>query len=515
MRPSVRRPTLPLALALVLAGAAACRSTPAEEPSEKSAAPKTAEQKAAESRARANKARVHISLGDLRVADPHPGAPPREAVSGPGTELAGDALTAACGAGAIPLPRDKHYAAPGLVACWVGHADGNLRQLAFAPDGDLFGAAASGVIYRFRDADRDGAFAAGAPETIVWADSGGNGNSVHIDATGGYLYASTPDGVRRWRWAPDIDRGGPGEAVIVEQPSGGGHGKHTNHLFEGFLYVQLGSAGNAANPMSPEYDTERSLVKRFDMTKLDPVNPYHWAQGEVFTVGLRNTVGFWRAAPRDACTAWSTASTTSPGVARTCNDNPGEQLVLLEKGKRYGYPFCTTAQRLVGDDGSLVPTGTQVKAEIFPSPHDDAWCAANSERPVTFFQAHSAPLDITFFDGPEGKLPARWKGGAFVSFHGSWDRNPYTGYKVVWVPFDAEGRAPMPVSTATETRFPYEVVLGGGTWKEHADGPWSWEVGKVGENPVRPVGVAVSPLDGSLYVASDAGNMVYRVVKAE
>ena len=503
---------LALAAALTLA-APACRST-APEASATPAAPKTPEQRAAESRARANAARVRISLNEARTPDPNPGAPPREAVSGQGTELAPEALAAACGPKAIPLPRDKHYAAPGLAACWVGRADGNLRQLAFAPNGDLFGAAASGVIYRFRDADHDGAFAPGAPETIVWAASGGNGNSVHIDAAAGFLYASTPDGVRRWKWGPGIDRGGPGEAVIVKQPSGGGHGKHTNHLYDGFLYVQLGSAGNAANPMSPEYDTERSLVKRFDMTKFDPANPYHWAQGEVFAVGLRNTVGFTRSAAGRMYGVVNGLDNLTWRGRDVHNDNPGEQLVLLEKGKRYGYPFCTTAQRLVGDDGAVVPAGTQVEAEIFPSPHDDAWCAANSEQPVTFFQAHSAPLDLTFFEGPDGKLPARWKGGAFVAFHGSWDRNPYTGYKVVWLPFDADGRVPMPVSTATETRFPYEVVLGGGTWKEHADGPWGWNVDEVGETTVRPVGVAVSPLDGSLYVSSDAGNMLYRVVKA-
>ncbi len=159
----------------------------------------------------------------------------------------------------------------------------------------------------------------------------------------------------------------------------------------------------------------------------------------------------------------------------------------------------------------MVLAGTQVKSEIFPSPHDDAWCAMNSDKPTTFIQAHSAPLSIEFFDGPVGRLPARWKGGAFVALHGSWDRQPPTGYKVVWVPFAPDGTAPMPVSDADGTQFPYEVVLGGGRTGHHVDGPWGWGVGDQAEPVVRPVGVAVSPIDGSLYVSSDAGSMLYRV----
>ena len=94
--------------------------------------------------------------------------------------------------------------------------------------------------------------------------------------------------------------------------------------------------------------------------------------------------------------------------------------------------------------------------------------------PMSFVEAHSAPLDVVVFDGPDGALPARWKGGAFISMHGSWDRVPSTGHKVVWLPLDANGRAPMPRSTASETEFPYEVVFGGGDATHPKDGQWGW-----------------------------------------
>lgn len=483
--------------AVVVLGALACRgdskpSGPASAP-----APKT-------------KGRVHISLDDVHPPDPDPGGTPREAAAGPAREIADADVRRACGK-ALPLPRDTHYVAPGLVACFVGRAEGGLRQLAFAPNGDLFGATVAGAIYRFRDVDGDGAFASGAPETVPWASSGGNGNSVHVDVERGYVYASSPDGVVRFRWSPDADEAGALERVVVEQPSDGGHGRHTNHVYGDFLYVQLGSAGNAVNPMSPAYDTARSLVKRFDLTRFDPAHPFRWADGEVFAVGLRNTVGFTRDSAGRMYGVVNGLDDVTWRGRDVHGENPGEAIVRLEKGKRFGYPFCFTAQRLVGDDGVVVPAGTSVKNGIFASPHDDAWCAANADPPATFVQAHSAPLDITFFDGPEGRLPSRWRGGAFVTMHGSWDRRPSTGYKVVWVPFAPDGTAPMPRSTATETHFPYEVVLGGGSWRGHVDGVWGWQVGIEGEGVVRPVGVAVSPRDGSLFVSSDAGSTVFRI----
>jgi glucose/arabinose dehydrogenase len=195
-------------------------------------------------------------------------------------------------------------------------------------------------------------------------------------------------------------------------------------------------------------------------------------------------------------------------------DNPGEQLVELTAGGVYGYPFCLTAQRVFsqGATGDLFSAGTQVANEFF-SVHDNAWCAAHSTMPTTFFQAHSAPLDIVFFDEqPSGSLPEGKRGGAFVAFHGSWERETgQTGHKVVWVPFRSGGTSIMPSSTATTTTFPYEVVFGGGTSAGPVDGPWTLDENGIVEHPVRPAGVAISPVDGALYVTSDLGGNVYRL----
>jgi glucose/arabinose dehydrogenase len=197
----------------------------------------------------------------------------------------------------------------------------------------------------------------------------------------------------------------------------------------------------------------------------------------------------------------------SYGGQNVHNDNPGEQIVEIGMGKSYGYPYCFTAQRIV-KGGAVVPPGTQLQ---FGTVHDDAWCAANSLPPSTFIQAHSAPLDLTFFDDqPRGALPDKYRGGAFVALHGSWDRSPATGYKVIWVPFDASGKSPMPTSTATDTTFPYEVILGGGDATGAKDGAWSWSTADYADQP-RFAGVAISPVDGALYVTSDSGGYIYRL----
>lgn len=411
------------------------------------------------------------------------------------------------------LPGDQHYVADGLCARVVAANQGELRQITFAPNGDLFGVTIGGSIRRYRDANANGVFEGN--EIVEWASTGDdNGNNCEIDAQGGYLYAGTKAGVRRWKYSPDLDHAGSGEDVMVGQPGGGNHPYHPVHVYDGFMYVDSGSKDNAKVPSPPEYDTERSVVKRFELAKFASGKPFEWKDGEVFVRGVRNVTGFTRDPSGRIVGVLSGIDDLRYRGEDVHADNPGEEIVSLEFGKSYGYPFCFAAARVV-TDGKLVPPGTRLRASwssqnpltaVTDSPKDDAWCG-KVPPPLTFIQAHSSPLGITFFDGPEGALPKRYRGGAFVALHGSWDRTPSTGYKVIWVPFDAQGNAPMPVSTKETTTYPYEVVFGGGSAGNARDGEWSWSADGLGESPVRPVGVAISPVDGALYVSSDNGKV--------
>ncbi|MEO6576759.1 MAG: hypothetical protein ABIP89_23130 [Polyangiaceae bacterium] len=411
-----------------------------------------------------------------------------------------------------PLPTDQHYVPAGLCARLVATNVLSQRQLTFAPNGDLFAVSRNGTIRLLRDTNGDGTFQ--PTEVITWATAPGtNGSNCHIDAAGGFLYAGSGDGVVRFPYSPTSMSGGAPQDVVTGQPNGG-HTLHTVHVYDGYLYVHSGSAANASNDSNPTtsvYDTQRSLLRRFKLSTFDGTTPLAWLSGEIVNQGLRNMVGFTRNAAGRMYGVVNGLDDVGYQTQDVHNDNPGEQVVQLTMGKNFGYPFCMTAQRIVSG-GNLIVPGTQVANENYPSPGvDDAWCAANSTQPATFVQAHSAPLDITFFDSqPSGGLPERWRNGAFIALHGSWDRGPATGSKVVWMPFDAAGNAPMPVSTATTTSFPYETVLGGGNAAGPTDGAWVWSSPAGGEGP-RPAGVAISPIDGALYIASDAGGNIYRV----
>ncbi|MBX3185559.1 MAG: hypothetical protein KF819_01035 [Labilithrix sp.] len=350
------------------------------------------------------------------------------------------------------LPPDRHFVAEGLCARVVATQQGRLRGLTFAPNGDLLAVTVDGEIKRYRDVDRDGLFASRPPETIVWATTGAdNGHDCVLDDE--QLYCGSRSGVKRWRYAPHLDRGGPGEDVVVGVPEGGRHRKHPVGSWEGFLYVAGGSA-STVDPLPAGHDTRRAVVKRFALDKYTPGRPLQWRDGEIVTRGIRNATALARGpAGGVAIDARGDVDRAGEDVH---DDVAGEAIVSLEKGR--------------------------------------------VDRPLSSAEARSSPLAIAFVPrAPRiaDALFSRWQGGAFVALHGSWDRGASTGHEVVWLSFDAEGKS------ADVTELPHEVVFGGGKFGAPHDGAWSWKVGDAGEDPVRPAGVAISPVDGALYVSSD------------
>jgi glucose/arabinose dehydrogenase len=424
--------------------------------------------------------------------------------------------TAACGPRG--LPPDRHFVAEGLCARVVAHDQGPLRGITFSPNGDLLAVTLDGELKRYRDVDHDGLYGEDAPETIVWATTGSEtGHDCHLD--GQDLYCGSRTGVKRWRYAPDLDHGGPGEDVIVGMPEGGRHPKHPVAVWDGFLYAASGSDDNAnANiPLPADYDTNRNAVKRFPIDRLGRGRPVPWKDGEIVVRGVRNVSAMARDSGGHLIAIDNGPDDVAHGGIDVRQDNPGEGVIALEPGRRYGYPFCFFAQRIVAHD-AVTPPGTPLASDGRPmratvrdlartakSSRDDAWCMANVDRPISLVQAHSSALGLVFPErASRFALAERWRGGAFVALHGSSERDASTGNKVIWLPFDASGTAPMPTSTKDATAFPYEVVFGGGKYGAPRDGEWSWKLGDAGEDPVRPVGVAISPVDGALYVTSDS-----------
>jgi glucose/arabinose dehydrogenase len=406
------------------------------------------------------------------------------------------------------LPADQHYVPEGMCAVAVATGQGALRDIDFTPNGDLIGVRKDGTVLRYRDVNQNGVFDAGGAEILEWASTGGNGHNCTF--ADDFLYCGSKAGVVRFRYGGGNAKAEPGEPVVTGQPGDGNHPIHSVRAYDGMLYVVSGSADNSIDPMPRDYDRERAVVKRFRIADFGDRKPLPWKDGELFVSGVRNATALGRGPKGRIYAGINNLDDVHYAGVDVHEDNPGEVLLSLEKGKRYGYPFCFHAARIVRD-GSVVPPGTPLRADVkkgklggmLKSTKDDAWCAANSERPMSFFQAHSSVLDLELVPTTSTGLPPRYAGGLLATLHGSWNRETPTGYKVVFLPLDAEGNAPMPTATPTEIRFPYEVVFGGGKRGVPQDGQWSWK-GKLGsETLVRPVGLAISPVDGALYVSSD------------
>jgi glucose/arabinose dehydrogenase len=145
-------------------------------------------------------------------------------------------------------------------------------------------------------------------------------------------------------------------------------------------------------------------------------------------------------------------------------------MTAVKDGGFYGWPFSYYGQHV----DTRVPANPEMVAKaIVPD-----YALGN----------HTASLGLTFDQG--SALPEQYRGGAFIGQHGSWNRKPRSGYKVLFVPF-AQGRPSGP---------PFDVLTG--------------FVDTQGEALGRPVGVAIDK-SGALLVADDVGNTVWRVTRTE
>lgn len=145
----------------------------------------------------------------------------------------------------------------------------------------------------------------------------------------------------------------------------------------------------------------------------------------------------------------------------------------MKEGAFYGWPFSYWGQHV---DSRVPANPSMVAKAIMPD-----YALGN----------HVAPLGMTFAKDDQGntvKLGDRFANGAFIGEHGSWNREPHSGYKVVFVPF-ADGKP---------SGEPVDVLTGFLSTNDKAQG--------------RPVGVTIGK-DGALLVADDVGNTIWRVTQ--
>lgn len=340
---------------------------------------------------------------------------------------------------------------------------GAARHIAVASNGDAWVALQDdGGIMVLRDRDGDGR----ADTTAKAFSEAGSG----IALLGDTLWFSTPSAVYRFR----IDRSRFGalldKTVVVHGLPAGGHSSRSLALGDsGILYVSVGSDGNVCDGEDPCGELgSRAAIWKFDRNTPNQTQ----LEGERFASGIRNAVGL----------AWN-ESLHSLFATQHGRDNlededlPSEIFVRVTKGADYGWPYCYHDWRR--NKNVLAPEygGDGVKEER---------CQA-AAKPLMGFPGHWAPNGLTFYDG--AMFPARYKGGAFIAFHGSWNRRHQDGYKVAFVPFAGA----MPAGD-------YEIF---------ADGFAGGRKSPSGAAH-RPVGMAVAQ-DGSLYITDDQRGRIYNV----
>ncbi len=272
---------------------------------------------------------------------------------------------------------------------------------------------------------------------------------------GNYLYVANTDALVRFPYKRGMTQIKTPPEKVADLPAGSINHHWTKNVVASpdgsHLYVTVGSNSNAGEN-GLENEQERAAI-----LEIDP----NTGTTTVLASGLRNPNGL----------AWEPATGKLWTVVNE-RDEIGSDLVpdfltSVERGGFYGWPYSYF--------------GRHVDDRVKPQRPD---LVAKALVPDYALGPHTASLGLAFYMGTA--LPERFRGGAFIGQHGSWNRKPLSGYKVIYVPFkDGE-----------PSGLPLDVLTG--------------FVDANGEAHGRPVGVAVDAA-GALLVADDVGNTIWRV----
>lgn len=298
-----------------------------------------------------------------------------------------------------------------------------------------------------RDADGDGAAEVRLPYIA------GLNSPFGMALVGSTLYVANADALVAFPYDPAAAAITAAPRIVAPLPAGRNH-HWTKSLAagpDGKLYVGVGSNSNVAEHGMAEEEGRAAVWE------IDPAS----GRSRPYATGLRNPVGLdFRPGTGELYAVVNERDELG-------SDLVPDYLTRVQDGAFYGWPWSYYGARV---DTRVEPARPDMVARAIP--------------PDFALGSHVAPLGLAFADGARLLGPA-YAGGAFIGEHGSWNRRPFSGYKVVFVPF-ANGRpAGRPVDVLTG-------FLAGDT----AMG--------------RPVGVEVAN-DGALLVADDVGNTVWRV----
>jgi glucose/arabinose dehydrogenase len=374
----------------------------------------------------------------------------------------------------------KPTAASGLAVNAFASGLEHPRWLFVLPNGDVLVAESNGPP---RPEDAKGVKGFVYKQAQKWAGAGvpsanritllrDNGNGVATKHTfleglnspfgmalvGNDLYVANTDAILRFPYTEGATRiGAPGEKV-ADLPAGPLNHHWTKNVVASRdgsrLYATVGSNSNAGENGLDKEENRAAIIEVDAAT----------GKWRVFASGLRNPNGM--AFEPETGVLWTVVNERD----ELGSDLVPDYLTSVRDGGFYGWPYSYYGQHV---DPRVPPNPEMVAKAIVPD-----YALGN----------HTASLGLTFDSA--STLPVQYHGGAFIGQHGSWNRKPRSGYKVIFVSFGG-GRPAGP---------PVDVLTG--------------FLDKDGEAMGRPVGVAIDK-QGALLVADDVGNTIWRVTAAE
>lgn len=350
--------------------------------------------------------------------------------------------------------------------------------------------------------------------TVV--DSNELNHGIELSEDGRTLFASSASSLYSWPYDPSTGTTTGERATLVSGMEQSGHSSRTLLLARNTanmpsnattMLISRGSGPNI-DPLALDRSSGRSQLKAFDLTALAgrADRPYDYSsEGTLVGWGLRNSVGV---AEEPTAGGIFTVENSADQVQRmgqdVHRDTPGEEMNYHGTlsggsnstvggrqlmGANYGYPSCLAVW-----DTNIPEIGNMKVGDQFtPSPNDtfsDATCASEYISPRLTFQAHTAPLDIKF--APDGSE-------AYVTFHGSWNRDEPAGYYLGSLAFSSG----QPIEPSTSTTASRAVL-------SNAD------VKSCPGSCFRPVGIAIDPRNSTrIFMTSDSTGEIYALQKVE
>jgi len=396
----------------------------------------------------------------------------------------------------------------GFGAVVVADSIGRARHIVVNDNGDIYvkltfndSLKGRGGTVGIRDTNNDGK----ADSIVYFGDyTDVGGSAVGVTIHNGYLYTSTVTQVLRNKLtAGELVPKSKTEVILTDSSDNVVRNWHTTKPLsfdrKGNMYVPFGGPtdagqdltkfGPAGIPGGQGLDPYPALLDHAGIWKFD-ANKIGQTQkdGKKFASGLRSIVGMsW--SPLDdnlyaVVNGIDNFHTRYPKLYSSWQAAvlPAETLVKVKEGSDFGWPYAyfdqiqgkNLLQPAYGGDGKIV--GRASKFDV----------------PVMGFPGHWAPMDILFYQGDQ--FPKRYKEGAFIAFHGSTDRSPYSqaGFMVCFVPF--QNGSPT------------------GRWEVFADGFTGIDtVVNTSDAVYRPMGLATGS-DGSLYISESNKGKIWRVM---